>query len=317
MKIINCFGKDDLAKVYVAEFGGDKVIEFVESLQPPILRHEKWVLIISTSFGCPVGCLICDASGNYNGRLTAEEIFQQIDFLVLNRYPDRNIPAKKFKIQFARMGEPSFNNDVLAVLNELPDRYTAPGLMPCLSTIAPLGTEQFFEELLTIKNNKYNNGRFQLQFSIHSTAEKERDHLMPGPKWPLAKIAEYGERFYKPEDRKITLNFALARGFSLDPKVMIKIFSPDYFMIKITPVNPTLRAVENGLESYISPYDIYLPYEIVEQLRQQNYDTLISIGENEENLIGSNCGQYVTKYFAEKKSVTNSYSLKYLNPAKH
>ena len=44
MKIIDSFGKDDLAKVYVADFGDDRIAEFVESRQPPIPIEDKWVL---------------------------------------------------------------------------------------------------------------------------------------------------------------------------------------------------------------------------------------------------------------------------------
>ncbi|MFH2034997.1 MAG: radical SAM protein, partial [Candidatus Zixiibacteriota bacterium] len=147
MKIIDKTGKDDLAIVYLAETANGRHIEFVESVQPPVPREKKWVLIISTLLGCPVGCKMCDAGGWYRGKLSAEEIFDQIDYLVTSRYPDKIIPADNFKIQFARMGEPSFNADVLEVLKQLPERYLAPGLTPSVSTVAPMATDKFFDEL--------------------------------------------------------------------------------------------------------------------------------------------------------------------------
>lgn len=308
MNVLNIIGKDDLAKVYIADFGCDKIIEFVESLQPPIPRDEKWVLIVSTSFGCPVKCMMCDAGSDYKGKLTTSQIIAQIDHLVLNRYPDSKVPAKKFKIQFARMGEPALNPNVLEVLNKIHHRYDAPGIMPCISTIAPSGAERFFEDIIMIKNDKYSKGRFQLQFSIHTTDEKKRDRLISFPKWTLPEISEYGKRYYQNGDRKITLNFALAQGIPLDPQIMGEIFSPDNFMIKITPVNPTCSAMENGLQTYISPTDTDRQYEIIDELKEQGFETLISIGENEENLIGSNCGQYVTAYQKIKKVIPNSYT---------
>lgn len=315
MKILNCYGKDNLAKVYIAEFSDGNIIEFVESLQPPIPRRDKWVLIISTSFGCPIRCMMCDAGGNYKGKLSAAQMFEQIDFLVLNRYPDRNVPAKKFKIQFARMGEPSLNLNVLEVLKKLSDRYDAPGLMPCISTIAPSGTDKFFEELLAIKSEKYRDGEFQLQFSVHSTDEAVRDRLMPVHKWSLSEIAEYGVQFYQAGDKKIALNFALAQNIPLNPQMMGDIFNPDYFMIKITPVNPSHAAVKNSLKTYISPTKTDMHYEIVETLREQGFHTLINIGENEENLIGSNCGQYIMKHYEEEKNIPNSYTYVQANDA--
>jgi 23S rRNA (adenine2503-C2)-methyltransferase len=314
MKILNSFGKDELARVYIAEFDDGRIVEFVESLQPPIPRQDKWVLIISTSFGCPVRCIMCDAGGSYRGTLSTAQMLEQIDFLVSNRYPDHKIPAKKFKIQFARMGEPSFNEHVIEVLRALPPRYEAPGLMPCISTIAPLGTDTFFDELVTIKRDIYCQGKFQLQFSVHSTDEKIRDTLMPLPKWSLARIAEYGSQFYQTGDRKITLNFALGQDIPLNPHTMREIFSPDYFMIKITPVNPTYAAVKHGMKTLISATTMDIRYEVVEALRAYGFDTLVSIGEYEENLIGSNCGQYVMRHYQQKKQIPDSYT--YVGEAK-
>jgi len=169
MKVIETFGRDELAIVYLAKMDNGKMIEFVESLQPPVPREEKWVLIVSSLYGCPVNCKMCDASGDYRGKLTASEIFEQVDYLVTNRFPDRKIPIPKFKVQFARMGEPSFNKGVLEVLNRLPQMYNAPGLLPCLSTVAPVGAEGFFEELIGIKNRLYPDCFLHLQFSIDTT----------------------------------------------------------------------------------------------------------------------------------------------------
>ncbi len=148
MRVLARTGNDDIATVSIIETAPERMIECVESVQPPLSREEKWVLIVSTLHGCPVGCSFCDAGNEYHGRLSAEEILFQIDHLVRRRYPDGAVPAKKFKIQFARMGEPAFNPAVLDVLEELPNRYRAPGLAPSLSTVAPHGTDRFFDRLL-------------------------------------------------------------------------------------------------------------------------------------------------------------------------
>lgn len=308
MNIIHTVERDGLARVFIADCGRGRMVEFVESVQPPIPRNEKWVLIISTSAGCPVQCLMCDAGGTFQGHLNTAELLAQIDHLVLQRYPDRVVPAKKFKVQFARMGEPAFNPAVLDVLRILNDRYQAPGLMPCISTIAPQGREAFFEELLRIKQQHYTSGRFQMQFSLHSTDDNVRDRLVPVRKWSLQEIAEYGERFIEPKDRRITLNFALTKDAVLDVDVMSRVFSPDIFMIKITPVNPTHRAVANEITSYVSAEEPDREYAISDALRSRGFETLISIGENEENLVGSNCGQYVTFHMRSQEHIANSYS---------
>jgi 23S rRNA (adenine2503-C2)-methyltransferase len=293
MKVRAWTGSDEVAKVYIAEADGDRHVEFVESVEPPLPREKKWVLIVSTLFGCPGGCRFCDAGGSYGGKLSVDEILFQIDYMIDRRYPDRCVPAEKFKVQLARMGEPALNDAVLDVLEILPSRYDAPGLMPALSTIAPAGREAYFERLLEIGRGVYK-GRFQLQFSLHTTDSEKRDWLLPPKKWDFPTIAKYGERFFVDGGRKITLNFALAEGMPLDAAVLFRHFDPDKFLVKLTPVNPTCEAESSGVKSSIIHGTE--PDTVTAPLRDAGYEVLVSIGELEENHIGSNCGQFIKRY---------------------
>ena len=308
MEVTAMAGSDQIATVYIADFGQGRAVEFVESIQPPLPREKKWVLMVSTLFGCPVKCLMCDAGGTYQGKLSCEEILAQVDYLVKKRFPGDFIPVEKFKIQFARMGEPSFNTSVLDVLAELPNRYHAAGLIPSLSTIAPQGVGRFFERLLEIKERLYPNGNFQFQYSLHTTDDHLRDRLIPVKKWSFAEMAEYGDRFYQQGDRKITLNFALAKGMPVTPEILGRYFDPDKYIVKITPLNPTCSAVKNRLSSYLDPYETKGDREIVHLLRDRGYEVIVAIGEVEENQIGSNCGQYLLKYLDERTPVVNGYT---------
>ncbi|MFH1013794.1 MAG: radical SAM protein, partial [Thermoplasmatota archaeon] len=206
MNILAEYGRDDLAKVYVAQMRENKLreknhhrylVEFVESIQPPLPREKKWVLIVSSMFGCPIQCKMCDAGGDFSGYLTAEELLAQIDYMVRRRFPDGKPVTTKFKIQFARTGEPSLNPAVLDVLTQLARRYDTPKLHISVSSVAPrtAAARRFFDELLIIKNRYYPQGRFQLQFSIHTTDDRKRDELIPVKKWSFDEIAAYGERF--------------------------------------------------------------------------------------------------------------------------
>jgi 23S rRNA (adenine2503-C2)-methyltransferase len=307
MRIVGRAGNEAIAVVYLAEFSTGKYVELVESVQPPIPRSEKWVLIVSTLFGCPVGCSICDAGGWYEGRLSREEILSQIDYLVGRYYPDRKVPMNKFKIQFARMGEPALNPAVLDVLRELPQIYEAPGLMPSVSTIAPSGTDEFFKQLLSIKNEHYAAGSFQLQFSIHSTDPLVRDRLIPIKKWDFDRIAAYGETFVSAGDRKIALNFALSTGSVVSAEVCRAYFDPEVFLIKITPVNPTMRAVQNRIANAVQDEAGARTLPLVRSLRRAGFEVIISIGEWEENKIGSNCGQFIKKFLDTNLKIKDSY----------
>jgi 23S rRNA (adenine2503-C2)-methyltransferase len=308
IKVHASAGNEDFAMVYIIETSPGNLVECVESVQPPLPREKKWVLLVSTMFGCPIGCLMCDAGGHYNGKPSKQEILDQIDFLVDKRFPTRNIPCEQFKIQFARMGEPSLNKEVLDVLEELPRRYHAPGLMPSISTVAPVGAERFFSKLVEIKEENYSGGNFQFQVSLHTTDLDLRDRFIPVKKWSFAQIGEYGERFYSPGDRKVTLNFALAQGTPVDPAVLLTYFDPGKFLIKITPLNPTYRARENDLVSYINPLSAVEKYEIIQVLQESGYQVILSIGETEENFIGSNCGQYLRRHLLAETPIEDGYT---------
>jgi 23S rRNA (adenine2503-C2)-methyltransferase len=293
MEILDSRGDSNLAEIFVARMRDDplSVVEFVDAVDPRYPRQEKWVVTVSTQFGCPVKCLICDSGGYFRGNLTADEMLSEIDYVVRRRQPDRRITNGKFKIHFARMGEPAFNPAVLEVLERLPAVYDAPGIIPGIPTIAPAGTEEWFERLLAIKQRLYRNGHFQLQLSINSTDPATRDVMMPVRKWSLGQLADYGRRFYEPGDRKLVLNFALARGVAVDAAEIRRIFNPETFIVKLTPVNPTDTAVRNGYETILSGAEPDRAGELVSALEAAGFECIISIGDDREIAIGSNCGQ--------------------------
>ena len=288
-------GDDALARVFVAQAADGAMIEFVESVQPPVPREQKWVLIVSTLKGCPIGCPICDAGGDYQGKLSAEEIAAQVEFLVRRRFPDGEVPIPKLKVQFARMGEPALNDAVLDVLEDLPRRLAAPGLMPCVSTIAPQGREGWFSRLIEIKKRLYGRGLFQMQFSVHSTDEQARREAIPARTWRLEQIAAFGERFFEPGDRKITLNFAPSREAPLHPSRLAGLFDPERFLVKLTPINPTAAATRSGISGLIDPEDEVGCLAIASRFEALGFETILSIGALRENEIGSNCGMYVAR----------------------
>ncbi len=300
-------GKTDLATVYIAELEKNKYVEFVESLEPTYPKNKKWVIIISTLFGCPVKCRFCDSGGFYKGKLSTEQLSEQINYLITNSFPDKKVKVEKFKLQFARMGEPALNSNVLDVLKQLPELYDAPGLIPSISTVAPFRCEKFFSELKEIKDYLYKE-RFQLQFSVHSTDDDQRNWLIPVKKWSLKEIADFGNSFHKKGDRKITLNFAIAQDSIVEVKKISNIFDTKKFFIKITPVNPTFKSKENNINSLINVNK--KNYDIINQFKSAGFDVLLSFGEIEENNIGSNCGQHILNFLKQQKELEDSYTYK-------
>lgn len=291
LTIIHQQEEPELATVFVARLADGACIEFVESVQPPIPASEKWVNIVSVLRGCPIRCPFCDAGGTFRGIVSEGELFAQIDVLVRRRFADGKVPVPKWKIQFARMGDPAFNPAVLRVIEQVEKRYHAPGFHPSISTVAPESCEGFFEDMLSVKHTMERPHRFQLQFSLHTTCEATRRELIPVRTWSFDHIAAYGERWFRPGDRKITLNFALARHVPFDPLNLP--FSPERFLLKITPVNPTRNSLEHCIESAVDVSGEGTNEWILERCAKAGYETILSIGELKENEIGSNCGMYL------------------------
>jgi 23S rRNA (adenine2503-C2)-methyltransferase len=292
-QMLSCVGRDDLALVYVLQFDGDHqlVVETVDSIDPRYPRREKSVIIISTQFGCPMGCLMCDAGVAFHGNLSSEQLLAQVRF-VLARRPEV-LATRKLKVHFSRMGEPALNPAVLEALARLPELLPAPGLIPCIATVAPRGCQPFLTRLLELKRRLYDQGRFQMQLSINSTDAEARRRLIPGPLLSLEEIAALAPAFHGPGDRRVVLNFALSPGCPVDVGRLAAIFDPEHFMIKLTPVNPTEAARESGLSTVLSAATPEGAAELVSRCEAAGFETVVSIGEADEILIGSNCGQVV------------------------
>ena len=266
-------------------------METVDGLAPPLARCQKWIVNVSTQFGCPVGCPFCDAAMAYHGEPTADELLAQVRW-VLDRHPGEAESCAKLKVHFARMGEPALNDAVIEALERLPSVVASPGLWACVATTAPRGCEAWFEALRDVKDRRYR-GRFQLQFSVQSTAEQDRARLTPIPHWSLGELAEYGVRFWRPGDRKVVLNFALARNVAFEPEVLAATFDPARFAVKITPVNPTARGAEAGFATVLRSERAAAVERARAALCARGFDVILSVGEPEEDRIGSNCGQAV------------------------
>jgi 23S rRNA (adenine2503-C2)-methyltransferase len=295
MNLVASSGNPDLAMVYVAEDDRGRRLEFVDSIQPPRSREEKWVVIVSTMYGCPVGCQMCDAGGTFQGKVDAEGMLWQVKRAVEERFECGVPRTDMLKVQFARMGDPSLNDAVLDALVDLRREFSETNVVASVSTVGPVSAREFYERLRAVKDEHYGAGRFQLQFSIHSTDPEVRARLCPIRTLSFDEMAEIGRSFRTNGDKRVTLNFCLMEGVPIDPAVVRKHFDPEHFLIKLTPLNPTTRAEEAGLVSLIDKGREKAAEEFIQGFRDQGFDVLLSIGEYEENQIGSNCGQYLGK----------------------
>lgn len=296
LEILSESGCEDVAVVMVARTRpGDErsMIEFVDGLDTRLPRERKWIINISTQYGCPIRCRFCDAGHAYHGNLDTPAMLAQVQ-AVMARHPGLAARCDKLKVHFARMGEPALNDAVLDVLHRLPDFTRAPGLWACVATAAPMGRDAWFEELIRIKNDLYR-GRFQLQFSINTTDMEERRRLMPARLHDLDWMAAYARRFTEEDDRKVVLNFALADRTPFEVEELTRRFDPQHACVKLTPLNPTTRGQEEGLATILRSESEQRVDAAVSRLTAAGFDVVISVGDGREDEIGSNCGQSVRR----------------------
>ncbi len=291
-EVIRSTGRKDLAEVFVARFSGNRMCEFVDGMDPSYSKEEKWIINISTQFGCPVGCPYCDAGSAFEGNLRSGEMLETVEYVIGRNQRGLADRCAKLKVHFSRMGEPALNDEVLAAVRALRKLLPNPNLWICVATTAPKEREKWFNELRWVKNDLFQ-GRFQLQFSLNSTSAEERNRLVPIPHLSMKEIADYGKLFFEKGDRKIVLNFALAKNVSFDEQVISSHFDPDFFCVKLTPVNPTFRGRKNGFETVLRSYQDIELEKAIQHLRTGGFDVILSIGDAGEDDIGSNCGQAV------------------------
>jgi 23S rRNA (adenine2503-C2)-methyltransferase len=254
---------------------------------------EKWVVTISTQYGCSMGCKFCDVPKVGPGRnATFKDMVEEV-CLAMALHPEVRY-GKRLNVHFARMGEPTWNRDVLGVAYWLKSREPRFTVHPVVSTMMPRsndGLEEFLKEWMYIKNEIYG-GDAGLQISVNSTNFDERDRMFNNNALPLAMTSLMMRRLPKPKGRKITLNFAVA-DYEIDAEYLAGLFSPEWFIVKLTPMHKTTTALANGIQT-IGDYTESYPYEHHEEaLRKAGFDVLVFIASAEEDLGRITCGNAI------------------------
>lgn len=293
------YGKENNIK---ADFLGlTKEINGVKHSEVDLTK--KWVATISTQKGCPMKCKFCDCPKyGFYGNASVEELYYEVKTILQNENIDH---TKRFNVHFARMGEPTFNNNVLKFtrnyLRDLVNRYLRQGvetIHPVVSTMLPKNNRNlvsFLLEWCDIKNNLYK-GEAGLQFSINSTDEAQRQDQLNGMSLSLLEISNIAKMLPMPVGRKYTLNFAVTSQTILDAKVLSQLFDKEKFIVKITPIHETNLAVTNGFDvttSY-SDYDVYRKFE--QPLIEEGWDVIVFVPSKEEDSDRITCGNALISY---------------------
>jgi 23S rRNA (adenine2503-C2)-methyltransferase len=202
--------------------------------------------------------------------------------------------SDRLNVHFARMGEPTWNRNVLACTRWLKAELDgAFHVHPVVSTMMPKHNtrlREFIHDWMHIKNNTFG-GNAGLQLSINSTDRLEREFMFNGNASSLSDIAVVMDTI-EPVGRKITLNFAVA-GYEIDPDILLRYFDPERYICKLTPMHKTATAVEGGIVTQ-GDYTTPEPYQKVEKdLKQAGYDVLVFIASREEDDGMITCGNAI------------------------
>lgn len=267
---------------------------------PDKVRHtnllpltDKWVITISTQYGCSMGCNFCDVPKVEPGRNASEKDLIGQVLSMIKLHPEVQ-QSKRLNIHFARMGEPTWNPAVLDCTKWLKTHIDPEfHIHPVVSTMMPYGNEwlkTFIHTWMRMKNRLLG-GEAGLQLSINSTNKTERVAMFNCNACTLEQIARIMEGII-PSGRKITLNFAIA-DYEVDAGELLKYFDPDYYICKLTPIHKTAKAIENDIKTD-GDYTTYEPYQKIEEdLKAAGYDVLVFIASKEEDDSRITCGNAI------------------------
>jgi len=248
--------KIDLAcgETYLAKYCDDTIIELGDIFmsqektlgsRPYAFKNfknpsdlNKRVMTICTMSGCPMTCTFCASKNSFKRKLTANELLEQVDFLInegteKGRHPD---PSKtdEFRVLYTRMGEPLLNLDnVIDSMQTLLNKY--PNIIFGLSTC---GIKQHIDKLLKYPDIM---AHTDFQISLHSTKDRERSHLfgqeIGNVIMTIDEIAIFAKRFYEKFHKPISLNTILFDGYTYEFKKLLTLLDKQHFWLRLSPWN--------------------------------------------------------------------------------
>lgn len=264
---------------------------------------EKWVVTVSTQYGCPMKCTFCDVPNvKFRGNATLHDLKRQL-YSAISLFPGVSY-TERLNLHYARMGDPIFNpavfdfsrwlaNNKLLIQEETGLRIEV--LHPVLTTSLPRRFKKLESRIMEwcdIKNELFN-GQAGMQFSINSTDESQRSDMFSGEQLTLEEFAKIADRMPVPVSRKYCLNFAYSTDFIVDGKKVDDLFDRDKFMAKITPIHNNNACREHGIET-VGGYDSWEPYQKPENsLKEYGWDVLVFVPsiDEEDGLV--TCGNAV------------------------
>lgn len=285
------YGKENNIKA--SFLGYDKRIDKVEHKDVDL--EDKLVVTVSSQRGCPMHCNFCDCPKlGFHGNASRAELISEISTGVALSGIKH---GKRLNVHFARMGEPTFNVQVIHAARNIAEMFmssdsdiTFDEFHPVVSTMMPKSNSnlrQFLYAWVMTGHIYGGDDGFGLQFSINTLDEDDRNEMFRGMSRSLSEIGEIIDELPNPKNRKYTLNFAVTSKCNLDPKLMDKYFDKEKCIVKITPIHETVEATDNGYE-IVTDFDVYEQFE--KPLVDAGWDVIVFIPSKEEDEDRITCG---------------------------
>lgn len=286
------YGKENNIKA--SFLGYDKRIDKVE--HKDVVLEDKLVVTVSSQKGCPMKCDFCDCPKvGFKGNASYAELLSEITTAIALSGIKH---GKRLNVHFARMGEPTFNCQVIqvardlasAVSNESGSDVSFEEYHPVVSTMMPKSNKNLKQFLMDwVNTGRAFGGKdgFGLQFSINTLDENKRNEMFNNRSLSLQEIGEIISELPAPTGRKYTLNFAVTRDSNLDPELMEKYFDKEKCVVKITPIHKTVEAVDSGYE-IVTDFDVYEQFE--GPLVENGWDVIVFVPSKEEDEDRITCG---------------------------
>lgn len=314
--IIDNYSKGELETLTIGDYGKSKNIKadflgFTDEINGVsngkcLPLSEKWVMTLSTQYGCQMACRFCDAHKvKFGGNASFYDLKTQL-LNARNEYPNIGY-TDRLNIHFARMGEPVHNAenifnfsrwlaDKRAFQNDTNLRVET--IHPVFTTMCPKSsagnkkTIEIVNQWVDMKNNLFN-GQAGLQLSINTTDVRERNYMFNNLSMSLRDIAQMCRNLPIPLGRKYCLNFAVTNDTVIDAAVLNELFDKEKFMLKITPIHNNKACIENGYETK-EGYSSYAPYRDMEKdLTANGWDVLVFVPSMDEENGCVTCGNAI------------------------
>lgn len=285
------YGKENNIKA--SFLGYDKRIDNVE--HKPVDITDKLVVTVSSQKGCPMNCNFCDCPKlGFKGNATLPELITEImSGVALSGIKH----GQRLNVHYARMGEPTFNPNVITsaefiaqmLMSENSD-VTFDTYHPVVSTMMPKSNKnlkEFLHKWVTTGFVYGGEDGFELQFSINTLNENDRNEMFRNRSLSLQEISDIIKELPYPKKRKYTLNFAVTSKSNLDVDLMNKYFDKEKCIVKMTPIHETVEAVDEGYE-IVHDFDVYEQFE--QPLVNDGWDVIVFVPSKEEDDDRITCG---------------------------